>query len=273
MKTVSILIIGFGSLVILAGLLLIGIVAFVQPETNLIPSRLPNRLAYPTHAALGTVFRYISPEHSAAQWLKAASHARGPEDISRAAAGIRAALQRAAPTDHLNLDVCMAALHGSLSVQAAVREAGVSCPSDLSDRHHVAEGMPVPYQTRPPIAGPHYDTPYSPYGVVDHTILPGFWVHNLEHGAIVVLYNCPAGCPDLVAQIRALIATLPPNRNNPGGAPRLLAIPYSAMDHRLSLIAWGHLRELDSFDGRRIATFYTAFVDQGPECRGLICPP
>jgi hypothetical protein len=234
---------------------------------------LPNALAYPTHAALGTVFRDGSPSRSASQWLKAASHARGPDEIRRAGAGIAAALRRSPPTDHLDLDVCMAALGGAESVRAAVEQAGVTCPRDLGDRHHEPEGTPIRYQTRPPVAGPHYPTPYFPYGVVDHPLLPRTWVHNLEHGAVVLLYHCPRGCADLVARIDILAARLRPDRNNPDGTARLLAMPETDMDHLVAVIAWGHLRELDEFDEGRIADFYATFVDQGPECRARICPP
>jgi hypothetical protein len=252
---------------------LVGVVALAPPDENLLPSRLPNALAYPTHAALGGVFRILSPSRSANQWLKAASHARSPDDVRRAGDGIAAALRRSPPLDHLDLDVCTVAAQGSPGVQAAVRQAGLACPSDLWDRHHEPDGTPIRYQTRPPVAGPHYPTPYVPYGVVEQPILPGTWVHNLEHGAVVLLYNCHQGCPELVDQIRALVARLPPNRNNPDGTARLLAVPYTEMDHRLAVIAWGHLRELDQLDEGRIADFYLTYVDRGPECRAGVCPP
>jgi len=47
------------------------------------------------------------------------------------------------------------------------------------------------------------------YGTYTKTFPPGFWVHNLEHGAVVITYNCPGGCPAEVAAAQALIDSLP----------------------------------------------------------------
>jgi hypothetical protein len=137
---------------------------------------------------------------------------------------------------------------------------------------HVPEGTPIEYATRPPTSGAHYPAPYPTYGVLEQPVPPGNWVHNLEHGAIVLLYNCPEGCPELVAQIRELHATLPRGRNARRGVPRMLALPYTDMDHRIAVVAWGRLLELDEFDADRIRAFYEAYVDRGPECQNLNCP-
>lgn len=142
----------------------------------------------------------------------------------------------------------------------------------LGKADHVAEGTPIEYHTRPPTSGPHFATWSQAYGVLDREIPPGLWVHNLEHGAIVLLYNCPEGCPELVSQIRQLHSELPPGRNARGNIARLLALPYTDMDHKIAVIAWGRLLELDEFDGGRIRQFYDAFIDRGPECRDLRCP-
>jgi hypothetical protein len=140
------------------------------------------------------------------------------------------------------------------------------------NRQHQPQGTPIQYRNRPPSSGDHYDNT-APYGVTQTPVATGNWVHNLEHGAVVLLYHCPRGCPDLVARIDTLAARLRPDRNNPDGTARLLAMPETDMDHLVAVIAWGHLRELDEFDEGRIADFYATFVDQGPECRARICPP
>jgi hypothetical protein len=140
---------------------------------------------------------------------------------------------------------------------------------------HVAEGTPVEYNSRPPTSGPHYANWVQGYGVRTETIDPRSWVHNLEHGAVVLLYNCEggaAGCPELVAQIRELHASLPLGRNARGGPARMLAIPYNDMDARIAVVAWGYLLELQEFDAAQITRFYDARIDRGPECVNLQCP-
>ncbi|MDP8922983.1 MAG: DUF3105 domain-containing protein [Chloroflexota bacterium] len=150
---------------------------------------------------------------------------------------------------------------------ASVGRTVATLPAD-----HVAEGTPVEYNSRPPTSGPHYAAWYPSYGLVNETIDPRTWVHNLEHGAVVLLYNCPEGCPDLVQQLRELYITLPPGRNARNGQPRMLIIPYTDMDSRIAVVAWGWLLELDQFDADQITRFYDARIDRGPECVNLRCP-
>lgn len=142
----------------------------------------------------------------------------------------------------------------------------------LEGAEHVAEGTAVEYRSRPPTSGSHYATWVQSYGVPEREIPPQLWVHNLEHGAVVLLYNCPDACPDLVDQIKQLHTELQPGRNTRGNVARLLAVPYGDMDRRIAVTAWGRLLELDQFDRAQIQQFYDAYLDRGPECRDLRCP-
>jgi hypothetical protein len=56
-------------------------------------------------------------------------------------------------------------------------------------------------------------------------------------------------------------------------AARMLAIPYADVDHRVARVSWRRLLELDELDARSILRIYEAYVDRGPECRNLACPP
>jgi hypothetical protein len=147
---------------------------------------------------------------------------------------------------------------------------GQTMPLEKAD--HVAEGTQIAYGTRPPTSGLHYPTWHTSYGVVEQPVPAGFWVHNLEHGAIVLLYNCPEGCPDLVTQLKELHASLPKGRNARRGVARMLITPYTDMDHKVAVVAWGRLLEMDDLDRDKILKFYEAYVDRGPECQNLNCP-
>lgn len=73
---------------------------------------------------------------------------------------------------------------------------------------HVPECTPIEYPTEPPTNGPHYPiwAAWRRYrGVVPEPYL----VHNLEHGGIVFFYNCPNGCPDVLAAFDAVIDSFP----------------------------------------------------------------
>src|SRR5882724_4807922 len=57
---------------------------------------------------------------------------------------------------------------------------------------HMGLCSPLFYATNPPSSGNHYPI-WAAYQTYAQPLLPGFWVHNLEHGAIVMAYNCPQG--------------------------------------------------------------------------------
>jgi len=71
---------------------------------------------------------------------------------------------------------------------------------------HVPEGSEIVYQNEPPSSGPHYAV-WATYDV--HAELArGYYVHNLEHGGIVLVYRPDA--PDEVAQaLRAAYDAIP----------------------------------------------------------------
>lgn len=142
----------------------------------------------------------------------------------------------------------------------------------VSGSDHIREGTIPVYQTRPPTSGPHYPTWEPNYGVHEKEVPVGKWVHNLEHGGIVLLYKCSMDCPNRLSEFRELHASLPKGRNAQRGNARLLIVPYADMGRTFAVVAWGRLLELDEFDPEQITEFYEAFIDRGPECQDLRCP-
>jgi len=108
---------------------------------------------------------------------------------------------------------------------------------------HVNEPQaPSAYNSRPPSSGMHCPdwgrwaefTPQNPLSACH-------FLHNLEHGAVVLLYNCPSGCPELVELLRDVIADAPLDPNCSGlGIKRLLITPYADMEATLAATTWGY---------------------------------
>jgi hypothetical protein len=155
-------------------------------------------------------------------------------------------------------------------MNAAQASVGVQVPTE--GQNHVDPGTVVTYQSRPPTSGSHYPTWSQTYGFMDPPLPTGIWLHNLEHGAVVYLYNCPSGCPDLVQQLKDLYPTLPLGRNARGGQPRAIIQAYTDMDHKLAAVAWGWKLELDEFDQDLLTRFFEQRIDRGPECQNFACP-
>ena len=126
---------------------------------------------------------------------------------------------------------------------------------------HVNLGTDIAFDHYPPSSGPHYGTP-SRYGVFDETVPEGAWLHNLEHGAVVLLYKCGDDCESAVNQMRDLYRSLP---DGVFGEVKFIAAPYDRAPTDFTLLAWGWQEDLTEFDAGRVERFYRDLVDKGPE--------
>ncbi|HXU69635.1 MAG TPA: DUF3105 domain-containing protein [Polyangia bacterium] len=127
---------------------------------------------------------------------------------------------------------------------------------------HVPEPTMVDYQSNPPASGPHWPMWQEPWQPYPDGLPRERWVHNLEHGGIVLLYNCPGGCDDVVGELTALWQATPPDRYN---EQRVLIVPDSAMPHKVAAIAWGWRWQGESVDSGAIRCFMDARYDRAPE--------
>ncbi len=136
-------------------------------------------------------------------------------------------------------------------------------------RDHVAAGTVVDtYNSNPPTSGPHGPLvqilPGQNWGVSPVPAAKESAVHNMEHGGVVVWYNCDGGpapleadsCEILEDQLSEIVLA----RVNAGMF--ILMTPYEEMENRIALTAWRNLDTFDEFDGVRIEAFIASF-----ECR------
>jgi hypothetical protein len=137
----------------------------------------------------------------------------------------------------------------------------------IQGAEHVPVGVPhEPYNSEPPTSGPHYDVP-AEAGFYDIAPPDEQLVHNMEHGHVIIWYNCSdlsdADCNRLKDQIRDTMSRAGTSRMT--GTLKLVAVPRTTLDVRLALTAWGRLDELQEFDRERILAFVRAFRDRAPE--------
>ncbi len=133
---------------------------------------------------------------------------------------------------------------------------------------HVAVCSPVTYLTKPPSSGNHYPI-WAAYQSYASAIPEGFWVHNLEHGAVVVSYDCPGGCASDVAAAQAWIDGMP---DDPLCVPasgdariRMVMTPDPNLDVRFAASAWGWTLRANCFDPVTFGAFVQTHYNQGPE--------
>lgn len=138
---------------------------------------------------------------------------------------------------------------GWFAYQSAANLPGTAVPS-LGNAHLQSPGEPhAPYNSDPPTSGPHL--PYlAPWGIHTIPIPKELQVHNLEDGGVLVKYNCPQGCPELVEKLKTIV-----NRYE----KHVILAPYPGMDRRIALTAWGRIDKFDEIDENRIVRFIHAY--------------
>ncbi len=134
---------------------------------------------------------------------------------------------------------------------------------DLSQMH-VAVCSAIEYQDNPPAGGPHYPV-WAAFRSYSFVVPRGFWVHDLEHGAVVYSYNCES-CADEVAEVQSMIDALPVDPACSGVTSRRVVLtPDPLLDVRWGVSAWGYTLRADCVDVPRFRDFYWNHFGLGPE--------
>ena len=150
---------------------------------------------------------------------------------------------------------------------AAGANGGTTAPPPFVEAVHTNEGAthattcsPVTYVSSPPSSGMHYGV-WAAYKTYSQPVPWGYLVHAMEHGAIVVVYNCPAGCATEVAAAQAWIASLPTDALC-GGRPRIILAPDPELDVRWAAAAWQWtLRGTGAFERTAFQRFYNSHYE------------
>lgn len=136
---------------------------------------------------------------------------------------------------------------------------GDTCIPPEGDQH-VPQGTSVNYRTNPPSSGPHYSdaglAPIAP-GFYEQPVAPEVWVHNLEHGDIVVLFDCEGDCPpDLLEDLQSFLDSRPSTS---------VVTRYPGLPVPIMAVGWQVQRSFNSFDLAGLQAFHDRRVGQAPE--------
>jgi hypothetical protein len=147
---------------------------------------------------------------------------------------------------------------------SAMPDAG--CMVELSDpptegANHVTTCSAVQWGTNPPSSGMHYPS-WPVFRAYDKPVPWGFLVHGLEHGAVVLAYNCPTGCAAEIAAAKEVMAATTPRSC---GSPPVILTPDPTLSVRFSASSWGHILRASCFDKSAFAAFINAHINLGPE--------
>ena len=209
-------------------------------------------------------------------WAACGDNLRAPAEVDAAlavdAAPVDGAPADGAPTDGPAVDGVTlddAAALDDAAVDGLAAD-GPTCATTVTSAPlaaglHVPQCSAIAYATNPPTSGPHYPL-WARFKTYADRVPRGFWVHAMEHGAVVVTYNCPGGCAAELAALDAALAARPadplcaaPVRN------RFIVTPDPLLDTRFAASAWGWALRSDCFDLPALGAFIDAHYAQAPE--------
>lgn len=164
-------------------------------------------------------------------------------------------------------------------------------------REHHPEETALKYNFNPPTSGDHYPS-WIKKGVYDTPRPDGNLVHSLEHGYVIIWYDCSVASARLINPfMRTAFAQTPMTEGSEAsasatlqdlpeafrsdqcgelrkqfteavsaiGSRKIIAVPRPQMGKRIVLTAWGRKMELDRFDFDQLKQFVDSYRDHGPE--------
>ncbi len=166
-------------------------------------------------------------------------------------------------------------------------------------RGHIPVGEKVDYNSNPPTSGKHYED-WVRSGIYNEPKDDRNLVHSLEHGYVILSYNCErkgvgfkgqgivktvyahgieeeATTSSTVASSSAKLSESFKSEDchklvdqlisiyEKKGKTRLIVVPRPNLNTRIALTAWNYIDKFDQFDVARIEKFIEVHINMGPE--------
>lgn len=148
----------------------------------------------------------------------------------------------------------------------------------LMGRTHVKMGEKIKYNSNPPTSGEHFSE-WTKSGIYDKPSDDGYQVHSLEHGYVIISYNCgiqnqksnikdqkegtksaemDKSCLTFVDKLKDLVKA---------DSWKMILMVRPSLDTDFALTAWGKIDKFNSKDATldRVKAFIEAFRNRGPE--------
>ncbi|HEY1690848.1 MAG TPA: DUF3105 domain-containing protein [Polyangiaceae bacterium] len=135
---------------------------------------------------------------------------------------------------------------------------------------HVPIGTDITWDSNPPSSGEHFPI-WAAYQAYTSPVPRGYYVHDEEHGGVILLYDCPddSGCPDVAAALQAVSDSLPddPLCTSAGQGVRVRTVitPDPLLDVPVAAAAWGWVYRAQCVDLPSLEAFASQHYGNGPE--------
>lgn len=154
----------------------------------------------------------------------------------------------------------------AITQKSKPKEAIIGVSHKEQGRNHIAEGSKHdPYNSDPPSSGPHYadaNAP-TPWGVYTQEVPEEVFLHNEEHGGVVITYNPTLLPADQLKKLQALFA--PPYSNKTFSPTKAIVTPRSKDTHAIEIASWTWTMNLDKYDEATLIKYYYQHEGKSPE--------
>ncbi|MFV8751977.1 DUF3105 domain-containing protein [Nannocystaceae bacterium ST9] len=157
---------------------------------------------------------------------------------------------------------CLLACSDDACESAPAREVA-ACPAIVGEGFcsesvaHVPTTTAIEWNHNPPHSGEHFPI-WADKGEYAEPVERGYWVHNLEHGWIVLAYDCPEGCEAELEVLRAVMAARPDLS--------MVLTPDPLLEGaRFAAISWTWVHEFDTPVLDELLCFVDQHYDNAPE--------
>jgi hypothetical protein len=140
----------------------------------------------------------------------------------------------------------------------------------------VSQDFPVKYNNSPPTSGPHAGP--ASWGNHSNEVPEINQVHNLEHGGILIQYNCVhlrglvinqvvvhlqgQSCDELRTELREVLLKAREEIDR-----KIILAPYSKMPSLIAVTAWTRIQYFDKVEAEGILRFVEVFINEAPEIK------
>lgn len=128
--------------------------------------------------------------------------------------------------------------------------------------NHVATGSGIDWADDPPSSGNHYPI-WARWGLYTDPVPRGYWVHDLEHGGVVVLHRPDVGA-QAIAALHAAFDAIPLDPSCTHRRTVLTPDPLLA-SAPIAVVSWGWQMLCDGVDQQAIVDFATVHRGNGRE--------
>jgi len=160
---------------------------------------------------------------------------------------------------------------GEVPLEVTTIDAGCAVSVEqwsLGKGNHLPIGTDITWPSNPPSSGPHYPI-WAAFQEYSSAVPRGYYVHDLEHGAVVLLSNCAlvsGDCTPVLNALRAASASLPDDpKCSTDIRVRTVITPDPLIQQPIVAVSWGYIYRAACVDQPSLNAFVAAHYAQGTE--------